>query len=153
MRRTFNSTDAIRRAFQAKSEMISREKKLVGPTHVVNQKLCWPWLPDGYSQILRLYVLGPSGLKDYGSATLRGKICHLATLLLAGHRKKITGTARVTCSTALLPRRTRTRWSRLGSKLGATAGSCIRESSEGALTLNSASSGIFGRTLAVYVTV
>ena len=32
------------------------------------------WLPDGYSQILRLYVFGPSGLKDYGSATLRCKI-------------------------------------------------------------------------------
>ena len=31
-------------------------------------------LPDGDSQILRLYVLGPSGLKDYGSATLRCKI-------------------------------------------------------------------------------
>ena len=33
-----------------------------------------PWLPDGDSQILRLYVFGPSGLKDYGSATLRCKI-------------------------------------------------------------------------------
>ena len=32
------------------------------------------WLPDGYSHILRLYVFGPSGLKDYGSATLRCKI-------------------------------------------------------------------------------
>ena len=32
------------------------------------------WLPDGYSQISRLYVFGPSGLKDYGSATLRCKI-------------------------------------------------------------------------------
>ena len=32
------------------------------------------WLPDGYSQIFRLYVFGPSGLKDYGSATLRCKI-------------------------------------------------------------------------------
>ena len=31
-------------------------------------------LPDGYSQILRLYVFGPSGLKDYGSAALRCKI-------------------------------------------------------------------------------
>ena len=29
------------------------------------------WLPDGYSQIFRLYVFGPTGLKDYGSATLR----------------------------------------------------------------------------------
>ena len=27
------------------------------------------WLPDGYSQIFRLYVFGPLGLKDYGSAT------------------------------------------------------------------------------------
>ena len=32
------------------------------------------WLPDGSSQILRLYVFGPSGLRDYGSATLRCKI-------------------------------------------------------------------------------
>ena len=31
-------------------------------------------LPDGDSQIIRLYVFGPSGLKDYGSATLRCKI-------------------------------------------------------------------------------
>ena len=31
-------------------------------------------LPDGYSQIFRSYVFGPSGLKDYGSATLRCKI-------------------------------------------------------------------------------
>ena len=32
------------------------------------------WLPDGYSRILRLYVFGPSGSEDYGSATLRCKI-------------------------------------------------------------------------------
>ena len=32
------------------------------------------WLPDGYSQIFRSYVFGPSGLKDYGSATLRCNI-------------------------------------------------------------------------------
>ena len=32
------------------------------------------WLPDGYSQIFRWCVFGPSGLKDYGSATLRSKI-------------------------------------------------------------------------------
>ena len=31
-------------------------------------------LPNGDSQILRLYAFGPSGLKDYGSATLRCKI-------------------------------------------------------------------------------
>ena len=35
---------------------------------------CKAWLPDGDSQILRLYVFGPSGLKDYASATLRCKI-------------------------------------------------------------------------------
>ena len=29
---------------------------------------------EGDSQILRLYVFGPSGFKDYGSATLRCKI-------------------------------------------------------------------------------
>ena len=37
----------------------------------------WPfplWLPDGYSQIFRLYVSGPSCLKDYGSATLHNVI-------------------------------------------------------------------------------
>ena len=32
------------------------------------------WLPDGYSHIVRLYAFGRSGLKDYGSATLRCKI-------------------------------------------------------------------------------
>ena len=37
-------------------------------------------LPDGYSQIFRLYVFGPSGLKDYGSATLRCKIRSLPFL-------------------------------------------------------------------------
>ena len=39
-------------------------------------------LPDGDSQILRLYAFGPSGLKDYGLATLCCQICHLATLFL-----------------------------------------------------------------------
>ena len=39
------------------------------------------WLPDDYSQIFRLYAFGPSGLKDYGSATLHCKIYHLATLI------------------------------------------------------------------------
>ena len=33
-----------------------------------------PGLPDAYSQIFRLYVFGPSGLKDYGSTTLHCKI-------------------------------------------------------------------------------
>ena len=32
------------------------------------------WLPDDYSQIFILYTFGPSGLKDYGFATLRCKI-------------------------------------------------------------------------------
>ena len=32
------------------------------------------WLPYGYSQIFRSNVFGPSGLKDYGSATLHCKI-------------------------------------------------------------------------------
>ena len=31
-------------------------------------------LPDGYSQICRLYMFGPLGLKDYGYAMLRCKI-------------------------------------------------------------------------------
>ena len=29
------------------------------------------WLPDVFSQILRSYVFGPLGLKDYGSTTLQ----------------------------------------------------------------------------------
>ena len=33
-----------------------------------------PWLPDGFTQIFRMYAFGPSGLKDYGSATLCCKI-------------------------------------------------------------------------------
>ena len=37
-------------------------------------------MPDGDSQSLRLYAFGPSGFKDYDSATLRCKICHMATL-------------------------------------------------------------------------
>ena len=32
------------------------------------------WLPDGCSQIFRLLGFGPSGLKDFGSATLHCKI-------------------------------------------------------------------------------
>ena len=32
------------------------------------------WLPDGSNQSSRLHMFGPSGLKDYGSATLRCKI-------------------------------------------------------------------------------
>ena len=44
-----------------------------------------PWLPDGYSQILRLYAFGPLGCKDYGSATLRWKIWSLPFLGLCPH--------------------------------------------------------------------
>ena len=43
------------------------------------------WLPDGYSQISRLYAFGPSGLRDYGSATLRCKIVSLPFLGLSWH--------------------------------------------------------------------
>ena len=32
------------------------------------------WLPDGFIQIFRLFVFGPSGLKDYDSATLQNLI-------------------------------------------------------------------------------
>ena len=32
------------------------------------------WLPDGYSQIVKLYAFSPSCLYDYGSAMLRCKI-------------------------------------------------------------------------------
>ena len=45
-----------------------------GPETTVTTAAAQAWLPNGYSQILRLYVFGPSGLKDYGSATLRCKI-------------------------------------------------------------------------------
>ena len=43
------------------------------------------WLPDSYSQIFRLYFLGPLGLKDYGSAMLRCKIWSLPFLALCPH--------------------------------------------------------------------
>ena len=33
------------------------------------------------AKFFRFYAFGPSGLKDYGSAMLRYKICHLATLV------------------------------------------------------------------------
>ena len=46
-----------------------RNGALAGPAGPSSSRL-----PDGYSQILRLYVFGPSGFKDYGSATLRCKI-------------------------------------------------------------------------------
>ena len=41
---------------------------------VVKMFMSDSWLPDGYSQIFGLYLFGPSGLRDYGSATLRCKI-------------------------------------------------------------------------------
>ena len=46
------------------------------------------WLPDGYSQIFRLYVFDPSGF--WTMAPLRCKICHLATfgLSLSGGKEK-----------------------------------------------------------------
>ena len=43
------------------------------------------WLLDGYSRIFRSEVIGPSGLKDYGSATLRCKIWSLPFLGLRPH--------------------------------------------------------------------
>ena len=56
----------------------------MGKYHAVQEKHWRMWekaedfekarLPDGESQIFRLYVFGPPGLKDYGSATLRCKI-------------------------------------------------------------------------------
>ena len=63
---------------------------LLNTTELIIGNGRWPraWLPDGYSQIFRLYVYGPSGLKDYGSATLRCKILSLPFLglRLAGGR-------------------------------------------------------------------
>ena len=43
------------------------------------------WVPDGNSQISRSYVFGPSGLKDYGSATLCCKIWSFPFLGLRPH--------------------------------------------------------------------
>ena len=56
------------------------------PSRFFSQKVrtrdqtCKAWLPDGDSQMFSLYVFGPSGLKDYGSATLRCKIWSLPFL-------------------------------------------------------------------------
>ena len=42
---------------------------------LVRRRARWiTWLPDGDCQILRSYVFGPLGLKDYGSATLLCKV-------------------------------------------------------------------------------
>ena len=38
------------------------------------------WLLDGYSQILRLYVFGPSGIWTIAPLRYAAKFCHLATL-------------------------------------------------------------------------
>ena len=51
----------------------------VGPAVRVSQPIRsgpgrYAWLPDGYIPIVRLYVVDPSGLNYYGSATLRCKI-------------------------------------------------------------------------------
>ena len=43
------------------------------------------WLPDGYRQILKWYVFGPSGLNENDSATLRCKIGSLPFLGLRPH--------------------------------------------------------------------
>ena len=36
-------------------------------SHLYQFQFYKAWLPDGYSQIFRSYMFGPSGLKDYGS--------------------------------------------------------------------------------------
>ena len=43
------------------------------PGRLVPEHSPGAWSPDGNSQLFRFYVFGPSGLKDYGSATLRCK--------------------------------------------------------------------------------
>ena len=40
------------------------------PTTLPGEAHSQAWLPDGYSQIFILSLLGPKGLKDYGSTTL-----------------------------------------------------------------------------------
>ena len=41
---------------------------------MVTKAVAKAWLPDGYSQLFRIVCVWPSGLLDYGSATLRCKI-------------------------------------------------------------------------------
>ena len=51
---------------KAKAERLKRQREL--------QEAFKAWLPDGYSRIFRIVCVWPSGLLDYGSATLRCKI-------------------------------------------------------------------------------
>ena len=55
-------------------------REMLGRGHAVTTIIYKAWLPDGYSQIFKSYVFGPSGLKVYGSASLRCKICSLPFL-------------------------------------------------------------------------
>ena len=49
-------------------------REMLGRGHAVTTIIYKAWLPDGYSQIFKSYVYGPSGFPDYGSPMLRCKI-------------------------------------------------------------------------------
>ena len=72
--RTAEWTDGRRAGADSQSDSL-RPDSLFSPAFMST-----PWLPDGDSQILRLYEFGPSLLKDYGSTTLRCKIRSLPFL-------------------------------------------------------------------------
>ena len=58
----------------------------VSPLFVYGVKQAW-W-PDGYSQIFQIVCVRPFGLLDYGSATLRCKICAPTPSTLAQSKER-----------------------------------------------------------------
>ena len=44
------------------------------------------WLPDGYSQIFRSYMFGPSGFWTMAPLCCAAKFCHLATMVGGGEK-------------------------------------------------------------------
>ena len=66
-----NTADLLR-MYRIRAQRQLSQNFILSPT--ILDRFAKAWLPDGYSQIFRLYVFGPFGLLDYGSATLRCKI-------------------------------------------------------------------------------